>query len=57
MKRRVEDWMRIHKSILAGRCANEYLWNISMDSLIDYAVWGADDLIKRLRERESDDER
>lgn len=60
MKRTEEDWERIHEnaiySILAGKCANEYLGNISINSIIDDAVWGADDLIEKLKEREGDDE-
>lgn len=57
MKRTEEDWMRIQEnaiySILAGKCANEYFGNMSMDSLIDDAIWGADDLVEKLKERES----
>ena len=58
-KRTEADWMRIHENaiyaILTGKCANEFLGNMSMNSLIDDAVWGADDLIKRLKEREDDE--
>ena len=58
-KRTEADWMRIHENaiyaILTGKSANVYLGNMSMNSLIDDAVWGADDLIKRLKEREDDE--
>ena len=58
-KRTQEDWMRIiHQNainaILAGRCANSYYGDMSMDSLVDEALRGADLLVERLREREED---
>ncbi len=57
-KRTVEDWRKLHErvacAILNGRCANEYFGNMSMNSLIDDAVWGADDLVKILRKREEE---
>ena len=57
-KRKQEDWRRLHKSaicaILSGRCANSYYGDMSMDSLIDEALMGADLLVERLREREED---
>ena len=55
-KRTDEDWRKLHENvicaILNGRCANEYFGNMSMNSLIDDAIWGADDLVEKLRERE-----
>lgn len=58
-KRTQEDWMRIiHQNainaILAGRCANSYYGDMSMDSLVDEALMGADLLVEKLREREED---
>lgn len=57
-KRTEEDWMRIHENainaILTGRCANEYFGNMSMNSLIDDAIWGADDLVEKLQKRKKD---
>ncbi len=57
-KRTEEDWRKLHQSvicaILNGRCANEYFGNMSMNSLIDDAIWGADDLVEKLRKREED---
>lgn len=45
-KRKQEDWRRLHQSaicaILSGRCANSYYGDMSMDSLIDEALMGAD---------------
>ena len=53
-KRTQEDWRRLHENaiiaILNGNCANPLI--MSMSSIIDQAIWGADDLIKRLKERE-----
>lgn len=55
-KRKQEDWRRLHQSaicaILSGRCANSYYGDMSMDSLIDEALMGADLLVEKLRERE-----
>lgn len=55
-KRTDEDWMRIHENainaVLTGRCANEFYGNMSMNSLVDDAIWGADLLVEKLRERE-----
>ena len=57
-KRTEEDWRKLHEkvicAILNGRCANEYFGNMSMNSLIDDAVWGADDLVEKLRKREEE---
>ena len=57
-KRKQEDWRRLHLSaicaILSGRCANSYYGDMSMDSLIDEALMGADLLVEKLREREED---
>ena len=57
-KRTEEDWRKLHQSvicsILNGRCANEYFGNMSMNSLIDDAIWGADDFVEKLRKREED---
>ena len=53
-KRTQEEWRRLHENaiiaILNGKCANPLI--MSMSSIIDQALWGADDLIKRLKERE-----
>ena len=53
-KRTQEDWRKLHENaiiaILNGKCANPLI--MSMSSIIDQAIWGADDLIKRLKERE-----
>ena len=53
-KRTQEDWRRLHENaiiaILNGKCANPLI--MSMSYIIDQAIWGADDLIKRLKERE-----
>jgi hypothetical protein len=57
-KRKQEDWRRLHQSaicaILSGRCANSYYGDMSMDSLIDEALMGADLLVEKLREREEE---
>ena len=57
-KRKQEDWRRLHQSaicaILSGRCANSYYGDMSMDSLIDEALTGADLLVEKLREREEE---
>ena len=56
--REEEDWRKLHENvicaILNGRCANEYFSNMSMESLIDDAIWGADDFVEKLREREEE---
>ena len=53
-----EDWMRIHENainaILSGRCANDYYGEMSIDSLVDEALRGADLLIDELRKREEE---
>lgn len=55
-QRTEEEWCRLHESaicaILNGRCANEYLSEMSMNSLVSEALSGADLLVKRLKERE-----
>ena len=55
-KRTEEDWRNLHEriacAILNGRCANEYFGNMSMESLIDDAIWGSDDFVEKLRKRE-----
>lgn len=51
-----EDWLRIFENtlcaILNGRCSNPDFSNMSMNTLIDEAVWGADDLVEKLKKRE-----
>ena len=59
-KRRIEeDWQRLHESaicaILAGRCANSYYGEMSMNTLISEAIWGADDLVEKLKKREAEE--
>ena len=53
-KRTQEDWRRLHENaiiaILSGKTANPVIG--TMSSIIDQAIWGADELIKRLKERE-----
>lgn len=53
-KRTQEDWRKLHDSaiisILSGKCANPII--MSMSSIIDEAIWGADELVEKLRERE-----
>ena len=53
-----EDWKRIHENainaILMGRCANNYYGDMSIDSLVDEALRGADLLVEKLRKREED---
>jgi len=53
-KRTQEEWRRLHEkaiiAILSGKCANPIIGTMSY--IIDQAIWGADDLIKRLKERE-----
>ena len=39
-------------SIIGGRCANSYFEDFSIDSIVSEAIWGADILIKKLKERE-----
>lgn len=55
-KRTEEDWRNLHErvacAILNGRCANEYFGNMSMESLIDDAIWGSDVFVEKLRKRE-----
>ena len=57
-KRTQEEWRRLHESavcaILSGRCANDYFGEMSMSTLVDEALMGADLLVERLREREED---
>ncbi len=57
-KRTQEDWMRIHENainaILTGRCANDYYGEMSIDSLVDEALRGADLLVDELRKREEE---
>ena len=57
-KRTQEEWRKLHESavcaILSGRCANSYYGDMSMDSLVDEALMGADLLVEKLREREED---
>ena len=57
MKQRTEDeWRQLHENaicaILAGRCANPYFGEMSMNTLISEAIWSADDLVEKLRKRE-----
>ena len=53
-KRTQEEWRRLHEkaiiAILSGKTANPVIG--TMSSIIDQAIWGADELIKRLKERE-----
>ncbi len=53
-KRTQEEWRKLHENaiiaILSGKTANPVIG--TMSSIIDQAIWGADDLIKRLKERE-----
>ena len=55
-KRTQEDWTRIQENainaILMGRCANNYFGEMSIDSLVDEALRGADLLVEELRKRE-----
>jgi hypothetical protein len=37
-----------------GRCANNYYGDMSIDSLVDEALRGADLLVEELRKREKD---
>ena len=57
-KRTQEDWTRIQENainaILMGRCANNYYGEMSIDSLVDEALRGADLLVEELRKREKD---
>lgn len=57
-KRTTDDWRKLYESvicaILSGRCANSYYGDMSMDSLVDEALMGADLLVERLREREDE---
>ncbi|MBO7322007.1 MAG: hypothetical protein J6U51_00265 [Bacteroidales bacterium] len=39
-------------AIIGGRCANDYMGDYSIDSIISEAIRGADLLIKELKERE-----
>lgn len=39
-------------SIIGGRCANDYFGDFSIGSIVSEAIWGADLLIKELKERE-----
>lgn len=51
-----KDWKRIQENainaILMGRCANNYYGDMSIDSLVDEALRGADLLVEKLRKRE-----
>lgn len=53
-KRTQEEWRKLHEkaiiAIMNGKCANPLI--TSMSSIIDQAIWGADLLIKELKERE-----
>lgn len=55
-KRTQQDWTRIQENainaILMGRCANNYFGEMSIDSLVDEALRGADLLVEELRKRE-----
>ena len=55
-KRTEEDWKRIQENainaILMGRCANNYYGDMSIDSLVDEALRGAELLVEELRKRE-----
>lgn len=55
-KRTEEDWRKLHENvicaILNGRCANNYYGEMSIDSLVDEALRGADLLVEKLRKRE-----
>ncbi len=57
-KRTQEDWLRLQESavcaILNGRCANDHFGEMSMNSLVDEALTGADLLVEKLREREEE---
>jgi hypothetical protein len=57
-KRTEEDWKRIQENainaILMGRCVNNYFGEMSIDSLVDEALRGADLLVEELRKREKD---
>ena len=59
-KRTQEDWRRLHESavcaILSGRCANSYYGDMSMDSLVDEAIWGADELVEKLKKKEEEEQ-
>ena len=61
MKKRTteKEWTELHCraicAILAGRCANSYYVEMSMNSLISEAIWGADDLVEKLKEREAEE--
>lgn len=52
------EWAELHRmticSILNGRCSSSYYSEMSMNSLIDEAIWGADDLVKKLKKREAE---
>jgi hypothetical protein len=53
-KRTQEEWRKLHENaiiaILSGKCANPVIGTMSY--IIDQAIWGADLLIKELKERE-----
>ena len=53
-KRTQEEWRKLHENaiiaILSGKCANPIIGTMSY--IIDQAIWGADLLIKELKERE-----
>ena len=57
-KRTQEEWRKLHESavcaILSGRCANDYFGEMSMSTLVDEALRGADLLIDELRKREEE---
>ena len=53
-KRTQEEWRKLHENaiiaILSGKCANPVIGTMSY--IIDQAIWGADLLVKELKERE-----
>ena len=59
-KRTQEDWRKLHESavcaILSGRCANDYFGEMSMSTLVDEAIWGADELVEKLKKKEEEEQ-
>ena len=55
-QRTEEDWRRLHDqavcAILNGRCSSSYYSEMSMSTLVGEALSGADELVKKLKERE-----
>jgi len=55
-KRNEQQWTALfdaaETSIIGGRCANDYMGDYSIDSIISEAIRGTDILIKELKERE-----